>query len=54
MRQTGTDTVRKLDLTKQVNATKKASGRVEGIGDRAVNKIMALKSEGQSDGRQSK
>jgi hypothetical protein len=54
MRQTGTDTVRKLDLTKQVNAVKKAAGRVKGIGDRMVNRIMAWKSEGQSDGQQSK
>jgi hypothetical protein len=45
MQRTGTDTVRKLDLTRAVNDAKKAAGHVKGIGDRATNAIMSAKSE---------
>ena len=51
MQKTGTDTVRKLDLTKAVNDAKKAAGHVKGIGDRAVNAIVAMKSEGSRNGK---
>ncbi len=49
MQRTGTDTVRKLNLTRAVNDTKKAAGHVKGIGDRAINKVMSLKSENKNE-----
>jgi hypothetical protein len=53
VQQQGTDTVRKLDLTKVVNDAKKAAGKLKGIGDRMVNKIMSLTSEEKSSGPKS-
>ena len=49
MQRTGTDTVRKLDLTKAINDAKKEAGHAKGIGDRAINKVMSLKSENKNE-----
>ena len=39
VQQTGRDTIKKLDLLKQINDAKRNAGHVKGVGDRTANKV---------------